>query len=89
VAEVFIPARRDRFGKRFGFARFAEVKDAELLLKKIEGTWFGTYKIRANVSRFKRGEDGVGTVAQRANAESQLGRGVEERITRVCLSNML
>jgi RNA recognition motif-containing protein len=28
VGEVFIPARRDRFGKRFGFARFAEVKDA-------------------------------------------------------------
>jgi RNA recognition motif-containing protein len=36
VGEVFIPVRRDRFDKRFGFARFAEVKDAELLLKKIK-----------------------------------------------------
>jgi hypothetical protein len=86
VGEVFIPARRDRFGKRFGFARFAEVKDAQELLKKIEGVWFGTYKIRANISRFKRGEDGAGTVAQRANVESLRERGVEDRTTRKGMS---
>ncbi|MCI44804.1 hypothetical protein A2U01_0066043, partial [Trifolium medium] len=57
VGEVFIPAKRDKFGRRFGFARFAEVKDACELLKKIEDTWFGTYKLRANVSKYKRDED--------------------------------
>jgi RNA recognition motif-containing protein len=84
VGEVFIPARRDRFGKRIGFARFAEVKEAQDLLKKIEGTWFGTYKIRANISRFKRGEAGAGTVAQRANVEPQ-----RERVWRIELQGMV
>ncbi|MCH80219.1 hypothetical protein A2U01_0000984 [Trifolium medium] len=64
VGEVYIPAKRDKFGRRFGFARFADVRDAQELLKKIEGTWFGTYKLRANLSRFKRGEDESGSKAQ-------------------------
>ncbi|MCI53926.1 hypothetical protein A2U01_0075173, partial [Trifolium medium] len=56
VGEVFIPAKRDKFDRRFRFARFEEVRDAQALLDKIEGTWFGSYKIRANLSRFKRNE---------------------------------
>ncbi|MCI47329.1 hypothetical protein A2U01_0068570, partial [Trifolium medium] len=56
IEEVFIPAKRDRFGRRFRFARFADVMDAQALLDKIEGTWFGTYKLRANLPRFIREE---------------------------------
>ncbi|MCH82537.1 RNA recognition motif, partial [Trifolium medium] len=56
VGEVYIPAKRDKFDRRFGFARFVEVRDVQDLLDRIEGTWFGTYKLRANLSRFNRGE---------------------------------
>ncbi|MCI10937.1 hypothetical protein A2U01_0032034, partial [Trifolium medium] len=35
---------------------FDEVTDCQQLLKKIEDTWLGTYKIRANLSKFARGE---------------------------------
>jgi hypothetical protein len=55
VGEVYIPAKIDRLGKRFGFARFVDVTDAQSLLEKIEGSWFGTFKIRANISRFNIG----------------------------------
>ncbi|MCH82611.1 RNA recognition motif, partial [Trifolium medium] len=56
VGEVYIPKKRDKFDRRFGFARFVEVRDAQKLLERIEGTWIGTYKLRANLSRFNRGE---------------------------------
>ncbi|MCI24348.1 hypothetical protein A2U01_0045531, partial [Trifolium medium] len=54
--EVFIPKKLDKSGKRFGFARFEDVVDQQRLLSKIEETWIGTYKIRANLPRFGRGE---------------------------------
>ncbi|MCI14967.1 hypothetical protein A2U01_0036102, partial [Trifolium medium] len=43
-------------GKRFGFVRFEDVADTQQLLKKVEDTWIGTYKIRANLPKFKRGD---------------------------------
>jgi hypothetical protein len=48
------------------------VRDAIELLKKIEKTWFGTYKLRANQSRFKRDEDGTNIHKQH---EEQIQRG--------------
>ncbi|MCH82760.1 RNA recognition motif, partial [Trifolium medium] len=62
IGEVFIPAKTDKFGKRFGFARYADVENVQALLNKIEGTWFGFYKLRANLSRFKRREGEAGGV---------------------------
>ncbi|KAK2430753.1 hypothetical protein P8452_44114 [Trifolium repens] len=56
VAEVYIPAKKDRLGKRFGFARFLDVVDDLSLLEMIEETWFGSFKIRANISKFKKGD---------------------------------
>ncbi|WJX23786.1 hypothetical protein P8452_12975 [Trifolium repens] len=56
VGEVYIPDKLDKTGKRFGFARFEDVKDRQMLLQKIEETWIGTYKIIANLPKFIRGE---------------------------------
>jgi hypothetical protein len=53
--------KTDKFCKHFGFARFAEVENVQALLNKIEDTWFGTYKLRANISKFKRGEGEAGS----------------------------
>ncbi|GAU50425.1 hypothetical protein TSUD_300250 [Trifolium subterraneum] len=55
VGEVYIPDKRDGVGKRFGFVRFEDVEDQQKLLQRIEETWIGTYKIRANLPKFLRG----------------------------------
>jgi hypothetical protein len=57
VGEVYIPNKLDKGGKRFGFARFEDVEDKLMLLNKLQETWIGTYKLRANLPKFKRGEE--------------------------------
>ncbi|KAK2447937.1 heterogeneous nuclear ribonucleoprotein Q [Trifolium repens] len=54
VDEVYIPSKLDRKGNRFGFVRFWEVQNVEKLLSKIEGIWFDTYKLRANLAMHRR-----------------------------------
>jgi hypothetical protein len=79
VGEVYIPAKTDRQGKRFGFARFADVDDVQSLLEKIEGTWIGTFKIRANISRFKRGDVGEDLATKPVGTEIAIRQGEEVR----------
>ncbi|MCI06526.1 hypothetical protein A2U01_0027586, partial [Trifolium medium] len=82
LGEVCIPAKRDKFGRRFAFARFVEVSDTQALLKKIEGVWFGTYKLRANLSRFNKEEDVPGAAGKQNGRVQQhngeVNRGVHE-----------
>jgi hypothetical protein len=76
VGEVYVPSRRDKFNRRFGFARFVEVEDVDWLLEKLEDTWFGLYKLRANLSRFRRGE------AKPLVDSTQQEKGIQREITR-------
>jgi hypothetical protein len=57
VGEVYIPNKLDKGGKRFGFARFKDVVDKQMLLNKLQETWIGTYKLRVNLPKFRRGEE--------------------------------
>jgi hypothetical protein len=50
VMEVVIPAKRDKGGRRFGFARFARVIDPTTLENSLVNIVFGGYKISANLS---------------------------------------
>jgi RNA recognition motif-containing protein len=54
VGEVFIPAKVDKQGKRFGFVKFREVKDATELLRSISNIWIDSFKLRINLSKFNR-----------------------------------
>jgi hypothetical protein len=54
VGEVFIPAKVDKQGKRFGFVKFREVKDATELLRCISNIWIDSFKLRINLSKFNR-----------------------------------
>ncbi|GAU45277.1 hypothetical protein TSUD_99990 [Trifolium subterraneum] len=56
VMEVVIPAKRDKGGRRFGFARFDEVVDPRTLEQEMDNIYFGNRKISVNLSRFKRSE---------------------------------
>lgn len=52
VVDVFIPTKKNKEGKAFGFVRFKEVQYPFELEKRLDQIWIGTYKIRANWTRF-------------------------------------
>jgi RNA recognition motif-containing protein len=57
VGEVYIPKKVDKQGRRFGFVKYRDIKDAAEatdLLRCISDIWFGTFKLRVNRSRFKK-----------------------------------
>ncbi|MCI32872.1 RNA-binding protein 25-like, partial [Trifolium medium] len=54
VSDVFIPAKRNKLGNRFGFVRFKFVQDVAALLSKLQKFWLGESKLLINVSRFGR-----------------------------------
>ncbi|GJY40359.1 RNA-directed DNA polymerase, eukaryota, reverse transcriptase zinc-binding domain protein [Tanacetum coccineum] len=54
VVDAYIPNRRSKAGKRFGFVRFIKVFDVERLVNNICTVWVGSHKLHANLSRFQR-----------------------------------
>ncbi|XP_058732712.1 uncharacterized protein LOC131604256 [Vicia villosa] len=54
IEEVVIPPRKDKFGRRFGFVCFLNVKDEELLATKLDNIVLDDRKIFANLPRFSR-----------------------------------
>lgn len=53
VVDLFIPAKRDKVGKRFGFV-FWKGGEEERLLEKLNKVWIGSFVIRAFRPRFER-----------------------------------
>lgn len=49
-----IPPRRNKFGKRFGFTRFAEVVDGRILGVKLDNIVVDGKKIHVNLPRYAR-----------------------------------
>lgn len=58
VVDVFIPNKKNKEGKSFGFVRFTEVAYPMELEKRLDQLWIGSYKIRANCTRYHRLEEG-------------------------------
>ncbi|GJX71178.1 RNA-directed DNA polymerase, eukaryota [Tanacetum coccineum] len=54
VIDAFIPNRRSKIGKRFGFIRFIKVTDVDRLVNNLCTIWIGSFKLHANVARFNR-----------------------------------
>ncbi|GJV54846.1 RNA-directed DNA polymerase, eukaryota, partial [Tanacetum coccineum] len=54
VVDSYIPNRRSKVGKRFGFVRFINVFDVDRLVSNLCTVWVGNYKLIANVARFQR-----------------------------------
>nr|GEZ87602.1 nucleotide-binding alpha-beta plait domain-containing protein [Tanacetum cinerariifolium]GFA09575.1 nucleotide-binding alpha-beta plait domain-containing protein [Tanacetum cinerariifolium] len=51
VVDVFIPTKRSKVGKRFGFVRFTNVLNEERLVNNLCTTWVGRFKLHANIVR--------------------------------------
>jgi RNA recognition motif-containing protein len=56
VGDVYIPKKLDKQGRKFGFVKYREVRDARELLVRLEDIWIRTFKLRVNLSRFAKGE---------------------------------
>jgi RNA recognition motif-containing protein len=56
VSDVFIPKKVDKWGRRFGFVKFKDVKEVELLSKKLKDVWWNTHKLKINRALFGKGD---------------------------------
>ncbi|GKE26332.1 nucleotide-binding alpha-beta plait domain-containing protein [Tanacetum coccineum] len=54
VVDAFIPNKRSKAGKRFGFVHFIKVFDVERLVGNLCMAWIGRHRIHANAARFHR-----------------------------------
>nr|GEX76999.1 RNA-directed DNA polymerase, eukaryota [Tanacetum cinerariifolium] len=54
VIDSYIPDRRSKAGKRFGFVQFIKVHDVDKLVNNMFTVWVGRNKLHANVARFQR-----------------------------------
>ncbi|MCI01860.1 hypothetical protein A2U01_0022889, partial [Trifolium medium] len=63
--EVVIPVKRNKLGRRFGFARFAHVRDEERFGIKLDNIIIGRNKIFVNSPRFQRRKGGTRTTENR------------------------
>ncbi|GJW95793.1 RNA-directed DNA polymerase, eukaryota [Tanacetum coccineum] len=57
VVDSFIPTKRSKNGKRFGFVRFINVFNEERLVNNLCTVWVDHYKLHANIARFQRPPD--------------------------------
>ncbi|GKD43928.1 nucleotide-binding alpha-beta plait domain-containing protein [Tanacetum coccineum] len=54
VVASFIPTKRSKSGKRFGFVRFINVFNEERLVNNLCTGWIDRYKLHDNIARFHR-----------------------------------
>ncbi|GJZ90317.1 nucleotide-binding alpha-beta plait domain-containing protein [Tanacetum coccineum] len=54
VVDSFIPTKKSKNSKRFGFVRFINVFNEERLVNNLCTVWIDRYKIHANIARFQR-----------------------------------
>ncbi|GKV50624.1 hypothetical protein SLEP1_g57324 [Rubroshorea leprosula] len=50
VVDVYLPRKRDKRGKRFGFVRLTGVNNEMQMERKLNGIWIGLYKIRVKIA---------------------------------------
>nr|GEX73968.1 hydroxycinnamoyl-CoA quinate/shikimate transferase [Tanacetum cinerariifolium] len=54
VMDTFIPNKRSKTGRRFGFVRFINVFNEERLVNNLCTVWIDRFKLHANIARFHR-----------------------------------
>ncbi|GAB4837046.1 hypothetical protein Ancab_039548 [Ancistrocladus abbreviatus] len=55
AVDVFCSSKGDRRGRGFGFVRFLDVPDAQVLLKQMMNIWIGSFKLRVAMARNRTG----------------------------------
>ncbi|XP_058776839.1 uncharacterized protein LOC131651188 [Vicia villosa] len=73
IDEVIIPKRRNKKGKKFGFVRFFDVREADVLATKLDNIFIGGSKLFVNLPRFDRRKE-VRGVKQVISSQSRFVR---------------
>ncbi|KAI3802506.1 hypothetical protein L1987_30639 [Smallanthus sonchifolius] len=60
IVDAFIPKKRDSYKGKFGFVRYANVRDTLKLEKALNGLLIGGLKVNANVARYDKARQRVG-----------------------------
>lgn len=80
VREVFISRKRNRSGRRYGFARFKGVDDVKQLERRLDNIVLGGLKLYVNIPKYERDTHEGRQPETRAQAATrqqvQEGRGV-------------
>ncbi|GJS67976.1 nucleotide-binding alpha-beta plait domain-containing protein [Tanacetum coccineum] len=82
VVDAYIPIKRSKAGKRFGFVRFINVFNEERLVNNLCTIWVGRLKLHANSVRFHR------TPLNKKNHQPNNYVGVNRRSTHVYQKDM-
>lgn len=53
IDEIFIPAKKDRRGQKYGFVRFVDVADEKMVERKLNNIWLDERKINVNIPNIK------------------------------------
>nr|GEU36253.1 nucleotide-binding alpha-beta plait domain-containing protein [Tanacetum cinerariifolium] len=54
VTDVYVPNKRSKIGKQFGFVRFIKIQDVDRLVNNLCTIWFGRLKLHAHAAKFQR-----------------------------------
>lgn len=57
VVDIFVPKKKNKEGKAFGFVRFRDVQYPQELERRLDQIWIGSFKLRANYVRYSRQAD--------------------------------
>ncbi|GLU17751.1 hypothetical protein SLE2022_341070 [Rubroshorea leprosula] len=71
VVDVYIPTRRDRRGRRFGFARMAGAFDVKDMERRLNQIWLDSYRLKVKVAENMKEGKVEYRVAQNRREEKQ------------------
>ncbi|GJW22321.1 nucleotide-binding alpha-beta plait domain-containing protein [Tanacetum coccineum] len=54
VVDSYIPVKKSKYGKRFGFFKFINVFNEERLVNNLCTVWIGRVRLHANIARFQK-----------------------------------
>ncbi|GLU01162.1 hypothetical protein SLE2022_184840 [Rubroshorea leprosula] len=61
VIDVFVPKKRDKWGKRFGFLRLLGVENESQMVRRLNEIWIDSYKLRVKTTEDRSKERAKGT----------------------------
>lgn len=56
---MYIPPKRDKFGKMFGFVKFKDVRNTKILEEELRKIWIGSFRLRVNLQKYQRNDQGT------------------------------
>ncbi|GJR88484.1 RNA-directed DNA polymerase, eukaryota, reverse transcriptase zinc-binding domain protein [Tanacetum coccineum] len=73
VVDSFIPLKRTKEGKRFGFVHFINVFNVDRLVNNLCTIWVGRFKLHANTARFQKAPLNNKNFPVKSNGEAKRG----------------